>query len=59
MTNFEWMQSSSLKEVASFLCDKQYEAGECHTCPFSDRCFRYGLESHNGFVNFLEEEHED
>lgn len=55
MNNYEKIQSMSLEDLANFLCEIEYEANDCSHCPHKDRCFPYGAESHNGYMNWLEE----
>jgi hypothetical protein len=55
VNNYEKIQSMSLEDLAHFLCEIEYEANDCSHCPHKDRCFPHGVESHNGYMNWLEE----
>ena len=57
MNNYEWLKTASIEDVSHYLCEQQYEACECHNCPHFNRCFPNGCKSHNGYMNWLQEEH--
>ena len=55
VNNYEKIQSMSLEDLSHFLCEIQCETKDCSACPHEENCFPCGLESHNGYMNWLKE----
>ena len=51
MTNFEYLKTLDAKEVGHELC----RLTECGNCPVMERCSL----GHNGYIDYLEDEHKE
>jgi hypothetical protein len=60
MKNFELMgvKAENIPTIGHMLCDMQFEFDQCEHCPVAENCFPWGPTSKNGFINWLEAEHE-
>lgn len=56
MTNREWLENMSNKELGELFCDEIAKDGwYCERCPFSKYC----THGDSGFENFLNEEYKN
>lgn len=60
MKNFEMMgvKPEDVPTMGHMLCEMQFDYDQCEHCPVAEKCFPWGPTSKNGFINWLEEEHE-
>ena len=52
-TNFDWLQSMKLEEMANFICSL-FTADACYRCPGSDYC----QANHEGTIDWLKMQRE-
>lgn len=54
MTNLEFIQTCTKEELVRLLCNEIAPTYHCENCVASEHCYI----EHNGFIDWLDEEHE-
>jgi len=54
MTNLEFIQTCTKLQLVNLLCNEIAPVHHCGNCVASDYCYT----GHNGFIDWLDEEHE-